>query len=235
MDGGSTLTLTLDGAPGGAAAPALSAGIDELVIAGWTGRDQAAMEAHIEELAALGIARPKSTPIFYRVAASLLTTDAEIQVAGEDSSGEVEAVILSLADGLHIGVGSDHTDRKVEAYNITVSKQACAKPIGRALWRFEDVADHWDDLSLRSWTTVGGKRRAYQEGSAARMRHPSELMEKYLGAGKTLPVGTAMFCGTLPVIGAIEPGEHFEIELEDPVAGRTLTHSYATKTLPVEG
>jgi hypothetical protein len=229
MDGGSTLTLTLDGAS------AVTAAIAELVIAGWTGRDQAAMEAHMAELEAIGIARPKTTPIFYRVAASLLTTDAEIQVAGTDSSGEVEAVILSLPDGLHIGIGSDHTDRKVEAYNITVSKQACAKPLGPMLWRFEDVADHWDELRLRSWTTVAGQRRVYQEGSAVNMRHPFELIEKYLGAGATLPVGTAMFCGTLPVIGAIEPGERFEIELEDPVAGRTLTHSYATKTLPVEG
>jgi len=228
MDSGSTLTLALDGAP------ALDAGIGELVIAGWTGRDHAAMEAHIVELEALGIARPKTTPIFYRVAASLLTTDAGIQVAGGDSSGEVEAVILSLAGGLHIGVGSDHTDRKVEAYDITISKQACAKPLGPALWRFDEVADHWDDLVLRSWTTVAGKRRAYQEGSAARMSHPRELMEKYMGAGKTLAVGTAMFCGTLPIIGAIEPGEVFEIELEDPIAGRKLTHRYATETLPVE-
>jgi hypothetical protein len=229
MDGGSTLTLTLDGAS------AVTAGIGELVIAGWTGRDQAAMEAHMAEMEAIGIARPKTTPIFYRVAASLLTTDAEIQVAGTDSSGEVEAVILSLPDGLHIGVGSDHTDRKVEAYNITVSKQACAKPLGATLWRFEDVADRWNELILRSWTTAGGKRRAYQEGSAAKMRHPFDLMERYLGPGEKLPVGTAMFCGTLPVIGEIEAGELFEIALEDPIAGRTLTHSYATKTLPVEG
>ena len=48
--------------------------IGRLVIAGWTGRDQNALEAHIRELEALGIARPKTTPIFYRVAASLLTT-----------------------------------------------------------------------------------------------------------------------------------------------------------------
>jgi len=187
------------------------------------------------ELEAIGIARPKTTPIFYRVAASLLTTDSEIQVAGTDSSGEVETVILSLPDGLHIAVGSDHTDRKVEAYNITISKQACAKPIGPALWRFAEVADHWDDLILRSWTTTGGKRRAYQEGPAAKMRHPFDLMEKYLGPGQTLPVGTAMFCGTQPVIGSLEPGELFEIELEDPVTGRKLSHRYAIKTLPIEG
>jgi hypothetical protein len=231
MDGGSTLTLSLDGA----AAPALTAEIGTLVIAGWTGRDQAALEAHMEELAELGIPPPKTTPIFYRVAAALLTTATRIQVPGEESSGEVEAVILSLADGLYLGVGSDHTDRKVEAYNITVSKQACAKPIGTALWRFDDVADHWDELVLRSWTTVGGKRRAYQEGPAAKMRHPRDLMEKYLGPGQTLAVGTAMFCGTLSVIGEIEAGELFEIELTDPVTGRKLSHSYSTETLPVEG
>jgi len=231
MDGGNTLSLALDGET----KSAITADIGELVIAGWTGRDQAAMEAHIEELAAIGIARPKSTPIFFRVAAQLLTTASEIQVPGGDSSGEVEAVVLSLPDGLVMGVGSDHTDRKVEAYGITVSKQMCAKPLGPTLWRFTDVEDHWDDLVLRSWTTIDGKRRAYQEGPAAKMRHPRDLIEKYLGEGATLPVGTAMFCGTQAVIGALEPGEHFEIEIEDPVRGRKISHAYSTKTLPVEG
>ena len=38
----------------------------ELVIAGWTGRDEAALRKHIEELAAIGVKPPKTTPIFYR-------------------------------------------------------------------------------------------------------------------------------------------------------------------------
>lgn len=211
------------------------AAIRDLVIAGWTGRDAAAMEAHIRELEALGIARPKSTPIFYRVAASLLTTAASIQVPGDSSSGEVEAVLLSLPHGLHVAVGSDHTDRRVEAYGVTVSKQMCAKPVSAATWRFDEVEDHWDRLVLRSFATVGGARRAYQEGPAARMRHPRDLMERYLGPGRALPPGTSMFCGTLPVIGEIAPAELFEIELEDPVRGRTLSHRYAVETLPVEG
>jgi hypothetical protein len=33
-----------------------------------------------------------------------------------------------------------------------------------------------------------------------------------------------MFCGTLAVHGGIEGGELFEMELEDPVLGRRLTH-----------
>ncbi len=109
-------------------------GVDTLVIAGWTGRDEAALEAHIAELEAMGVARPAATPCFYRVAASLLTTAGAIQVAGAGTSGEVEAVLFSAPDGLWVGVGSDHTDRETEAYNVTVSKQACAKPVAPVLW-----------------------------------------------------------------------------------------------------
>ena len=52
--------------------------IKHVVIAGWTGRDRATLEAHIRELEALGIVRPKTTPTFYRVAASLLKCADEI-------------------------------------------------------------------------------------------------------------------------------------------------------------
>src|SRR5665213_3585677 len=41
--------------------------VTQTVVAGWTGRDPAAVEKHIVELEALGIRRPVSTPIFYRV------------------------------------------------------------------------------------------------------------------------------------------------------------------------
>ena len=92
----------------------LAAAIGELVIAGWTGRNREAMENHIAELEAIGIARPKSVPVFYRVAASLLTVADEIQVSGGHSSGEAETVILNLGGRHYVGVGSDHTDRQAE-------------------------------------------------------------------------------------------------------------------------
>jgi hypothetical protein len=208
--------------------------IRQLVIAGWTGRDQAALEAHIRELEALGIARPKSTPIFYRVAASLLTTAGTIEVIGGDSSGEVECIVYALADGLWLGLGSDHTDRKAEAIGVTLSKQMCAKPVGPRLWRFADVTPHWQRLILRSFVTRAGTRRLYQEGPVTTMRPPEELIRLYTGGGG-LPPGTAMFCGTLAVHGAIEGGDRFEMELEDPVLGRKLTHAYSVEQLPVEG
>ena len=155
--------------------------IDKLIIAGWTGRDVAALERHIAELAAIGVKPPKTTPIFYRVSASLLTTNDTIEVLGEHSSGEVECVAYSFNDGLWIGVGSDHTDRKAEAFGVSLSKQMCAKPVSRELWRFAEVAPHWDRLMLRSYVGVGGKWRLYQEGSAAAMRPVPELIKLYGG------------------------------------------------------
>ena len=208
--------------------------VEALVIAGWTGRDRAALEKHIRELEVLGVKRPKTTPIFYRAAASLLTTADTIEVLGEHSSGEVECVAYCFDDGTWIGLGSDHTDRKAEAVGISLSKQLCAKPVSRNIWRWEEVAPHWDALVLRSYIGVDGERRLYQEGTVAAMRPLPELFRLYGGAER-LPAGTAMFCGTLAVHGGITRAEKFEMELDDPVLGRKITHSYRVRTLPDEG
>ena len=88
--------------------------------------------------------RPSRTPIFYRAAASLVTTAQSIQVVGAETSGEVEFVIVPRADGLWIGLGSDHTDRALETTNVALSKQMCAKVVAATLWRFDDLAPHWD-------------------------------------------------------------------------------------------
>ena len=207
--------------------------VRELVIAGWTGRDVPALEKHVRELESIGVKRSKTTPIFYRVAASLLTSDNTIEVLADQSSGEVECVVYCLEEGLFVGVGSDHTDRKAEAVGVSLSKRMCAKPASRDVWRLEDVAAHWDKLVLRSYVSTEGRRRLYQEGPVAAMRPPTELFKLYCGG--LLPAGTAMFCGTLAVHGGIAPSETFEMELEDPVQGRKITHSYRVKTLPDQG
>jgi len=207
--------------------------ISDLIIAGWTGRDRASVEHHIAELAAIGVKRPRSIPCFYRLSADLLTAAGEVQVVGEDSSGEIEFVLIAAPDTLYVGVGSDHTDRKVEAYGVTVSKQMCPKPVGRELWRFADVEDHWDRLLLRSHVTRAGKRRLYQEGAVSAMLAPHDLLSRFASSPKAIAPGTAMFCGTLPVQGAIGGGERFEIELHDPVGKRSLRHEYATRTLAI--
>lgn len=208
--------------------------IDHLTVAGWTGRNKEALEKHIRELEALGVARPASTPIFYRVSASLLTVADRIEVMGGESSGEVEPVVFMLDDVLWVGVGSDHTDRKAETIGVTLSKQLCAKPVARTLWRFEDVADRWDALEIRSHVVIDGERRLYQEGTLANMRSPQELIHLDRAADR-MPNGSAMFCGTLAVHGGIAPAERFEMALHDPASGETLSAAYDILPLPIRG
>jgi hypothetical protein len=112
-----TLSLTLSS---GATSRRTEVAIDDAIIAGWTGRDAAAVEKHVRELEALGVKRPASTPIFYRVGAARLTTGTEIEAVGTTSGGEVEFVLLQHDGRLWVGAGSDHTDREVETYGVTV-------------------------------------------------------------------------------------------------------------------
>jgi hypothetical protein len=208
--------------------------LNSAIIAGWTGRDPVAREKHIAELELLGVARPASTPIYYRVSRSLITTSAQIEVVGDHSSGEVEFALLREGGRLWLGVGSDHTDRNVETYNITVSKQMCEKPMAPELWDFDEVAGHWDMLQLRSWIAEDGERRLYQEGTVASMLPPEAIMAGYDAAGR-LGEGSVMFCGTLAAKGGIRPSRRFSFELSDPVLDRRIAHSYDIITLPVAG
>jgi hypothetical protein len=227
----SQLTFTCHSAAG---SQTLSVDLKALVIAGWTGRDRAAVEKHIKELEELGVKRPATTPIYYRCAASLVTTASAIEVPGNESSGEVEFMLLQWGGKLWVGLGSDHTDRQVETYNITVSKQMCAKPVAKDLWLFDDVKDHWDELKLRSSIEEKGSTVAYQEGSVTAMIDPRELISIYTNGG-ALADGTMMFCGTLAAKGGIRTAPRFSYELEDPKLGRKIAHSYTITTLPVVG
>lgn len=205
---------------------------ETLVVAGWAGRDEAAINHHIEELAAIGVPRPSSVPVFYRGANALVTQSTRVEVLGPDTSGEIEPVIVSLADGLWVTVGSDHTDRKAETVGIALSKQLCAKPVATVLWKLDEVAPHWDELILRSHVVIDGTRMLYQEGKLSALRPPQDLIAKWAGA-PTLPPATVMFGGTLGAIGGIRPAARFEMELVDPVLNRAIDHAYDIVDLPV--
>jgi len=223
------LTFTIHGTTG---SEERTIAIRTAVIAGWTGRDKVALEKHIRELEELGVARPATTPIYYRVSAARLTTADSMQTTGPDSSGEVEFILLMSGGKRYLGIGSDHTDRKVETYNITVSKQMCDKPMAPDLWLLDDVLPHWDQLQLRSWAVIAGERVLYQEGPVSAMLPPLDILAGYDG-----PVtdGFAMLCGTLAAKGGIRPADRFEFEIEDPVRGRRLHHAYDVVVLPVVG
>jgi hypothetical protein len=224
------LSLTLQDRSGTRSA---EVAVSDVVVAGWTGRDAAAVEKHIRELEALGVKRPATTPIFYRVAASRLTIADSIEAVGESSGGEVEFVLLQHAGRMWVGAGSDHTDREVEKYGVTVSKQMCDKPVAPRFWAFDEVAPHWDRLMLRAHVTEGGRCLLYQEGPVAAMLDPRTLIAR-MGRGP-LPDGTVMFGGTLAAHGGVRATTEFAFEMQDPVLDRKIAHAYHVRTLPILG
>jgi hypothetical protein len=209
--------------------------IGKAVVGGWTGRDQAALRHHIEELAKIGVKPPAATPLFYRVGVSRLVQSEAIEAIGEGSSGEVEYVMLKVDGRTWIGAGSDHTDRAVEHMGITIAKQLCDKPVARAVWPFDEVEGHWDRLVLRSHIEEGGAAILYQEGGVASLLSPRELLARYDEGGGDLEEGALMFGGTCAAIGGVRYSPRFRFELVDPVLNRKIEHAYAVQPVPIRG
>ncbi len=206
-----------------------------LTIAGWTGRDRLAVQHHIDELVALGVRPPREVPTFYKLSPAILTTDGEIWCVGDKSSGEAECVLFGHGGEILVGLGSDHTDRWAETISVTVSKQMCAKPVGRELWRLEDVLTDWDALRLSSAIGPDDQVVAYQEGAVTQLRHPLDLLSHYASAtGRKFEDGDVLFCGTLPAIGGVRFSEHFRMTLTAPCIGRSITHAYVTRVLRID-
>ena len=208
--------------------------IHTAVIAGWTGRDSVARGKHITQLLAVGVASPETTPIYCRVSASRLTTATQIKAIGENSRGEVEFVLTRDAGQVWVGAHSDHTNRKVEAYNVATSKQMCGKTIAPMLWSFEDVRDHCDSLILRSWFEEADERCLYQEGTAAVMLVPDTIVADFERRGE-LADGTAIFCGIPAARGGILTSSRLSFELNDPIRNRRIASACDIVTLPNVG
>lgn len=202
--------------------------VHDCVVAGWTGRDKAALEHHIEELAAIGVPGPSSVPLYYRVGVEQLVQSVKVQVLGRDSSGEIEPVLVATDKGLLLTVGSDHTDRRVEGYSIAVSKQMCPKVLAQAAWPVEP-GPWMDRLVLESRVTIDGREAVYQRGTLAMIRPLADLVAGYGG----LKPGTVMLCGTVPVDGGIRHADRFAMRLSDPDSGAAVDHAYTIETLPL--
>ena len=206
----------------------------QLVIAGWTGRDRAAIDHHIEELAAIGVPRPSGVPLYYRVAASLLTQAPQIEVLGAGSSGEVEPVLVRARGCWWLTVGSDHTDRDAERAGVALSKQLCAKPIASQAWSWGAVSGRADTIVLRSEIFEDGKWVRYQDGTLASIR-PLEQLIAGLPADAPVADGLVLFCGTLgalPDAGGrgVRPAARMRLQLID--GDQPLAHEYTTTALP---
>jgi hypothetical protein len=174
---------------------------NRMVNAGYVGKNQEEVRRHIQELAEKGIPGPTSTPTLYPVVCTALTTESAIEVYGNETSGEVEYVLLVVSeDEIYVGLGSDHTDRHLEETDIPRAKQICPNLVSRTVWPLAEVENHWDDLLLKATAVKNGEELPYQEGRLGLLLNPSELLSfvksKILGPLENLVV----FSGTMGML-----------------------------------
>lgn len=194
-------------------------------IAGYTGRDRAAVDRYVAKLEEEGIAPPPSIPALFRVGADRVVTHRTIDVTGPQTCGEVEFVLLVTDQGVHVTVGSDHTDRALEQTSIPLAKQAVPKVVAREAWRLEEVGDHWDSLRLEAW--VGDERRPYQETGVDFFLPPDAILD-LVPAGN----GTVIFAGTVSSLGGgFDFDPVFTGRLSDPVLDRSIEFTYRARPL----
>lgn len=224
-----TLNLTVQEKSG---ERALSFPVKRLVCSGWVGRDRAALQAHIDELAELGVGGPTRTPIFMNFPPYLVNSAEAVEVISEESSGEVEYVVLKGEGRAFVGVGSDHTDRGFEKYSVPASKLMYPKVLSPVVWPLEEVAEHWDRLIIRSSVTQGGKKSLYQEEPLAAILDLATILAAMPKTDGPADDGLVLFSGTIATKGGLIYGSRFDFEMEDPVLGRKTGHGYDVHILP---
>lgn len=202
-----------------------------LLIAGYTGKDQASVKKHIDELREIGVPAPPQVPMIYDVSTNLLTTSPSISVVQESSSGEAEVVIMNVKGKWYVGLGSDHTDRELEKLSIQKSKQVCSKPISTQFWLLDDIESRWDEIEMRSWMIVNGEKKEYQTGTLGEFLHPKELIKIITERGY-YSEDLMVFCGTLPIVtGEFIYGDGFSAELYDALTDRKIQLDYKVHIL----
>ena len=206
--------------------------INGAVLCGYTGRDQAAVRKHIEELAKEGIEPPPSVPILYPKPPWGLTQEDAIQVEGRETSGEVEFCLLIDEQTVYVGLASDHTDRELERIDIRKSKQVCPTILSRTLWNYGEIKEAWDRIQIRSWAIKDGQKCIYQEAVLGSILPPEDLIRLVRKQLNDRASGIVLFSGTPPLLGGeMVFAERFEAELMDASLNRRITVEYDIHTL----
>ena len=221
MDSKITFTLHADGK-----ATEMTVMYNQLLAIGYAGRNIAKTMEHIKELEEqLGVPAPKTIPTIFQMSNMLLTQDPDIDFVGNNTCGEVEYIIITQGDEIYIGLGSDHTDRKLESASVPKAKQVCPKPIGHDIWKYSDLKDHWDSIKLNSYQTVDGKEIPYQQGTLADIL-PVEHLLKELRERIGDVSHCVIYSGTVPVLNGFQYGENFRCEMIDETLNRSLSMNY---------
>lgn len=196
-------------------------------------RDPDTAVAHQEEVAKSGIhiAFDVPAPRCYPIALHALSTDDELLVQTDRTSGEVE-IVIHVGDEIRVGVGSDHTDRALETVTIPGSKQACANHLAPVFWSYAEMRETWDACVLRSW--VDG--RLYQEVGVDAFLKPEDLLALLRERVNGVPEKDfIVYCGTIVSVDkALGFGSEWRYAIEDPTDHRQIEATYRVTDILAE-
>ena len=209
--------------------------VKRLVNAGYVGRNIAAVKAHIDELSHEGVPPPPAIPMVFPVLSHNITTGSHIEVIGTKTSGETEYALLVDGKNIYVGIGSDHTDRALEAQSITKSKQICQNVLSKDIWNLKEVESHWDTLQLRCWVKPSKDTEAvlYQDAPLAKIISATDLLKLIRDRLKDSETdGMVIFSGTVPFLAPkMIYGCHYRCELADTKLKRNLALEYEVHQL----
>lgn len=195
--------------------------------AGYTGRDQATVKAHIDELREQGVEAPGNIPTLFSVPTYMNLQRDHVEVEHAKTSGEVEwALIYRGSDQpALLTVASDHTDRALEAYDVTSAKQISPNILGSQAWDFDDVAGEFDEIVMRSRVHADDGWTLLQEGTIGDLISPADWIDRLADNGR-LTAGIAVLGGTVPMLAPDKQfAQKWEVSLERP-GGDAIVRTY---------
>lgn len=204
--------------------------------AGYAGRDTAQVQAHVDELAELGVPAPGVIPTLYPLSAMLAQQTDRIQVPHGRTSGEAEWALVvpegaAGPDDYLVTAACDHTDRDLEVHGVAWSKQSAPDLLGDVAWRWGDVRDAFDRFRLVATVTHDGSDEVIQDGSPAQLLGVDHWVGRLDEAGLLKP-GTVFLSGTIPMAHGVDQfASQWRVELSDP-EGNTSRVRYDVEVLP---
>ncbi|GAA4830199.1 DUF2848 domain-containing protein [Saccharopolyspora rosea] len=205
--------------------------VETLLNAGYAGRSQDDVAAHVAELAELGVPAPTRTPCLYPVAPYLAMQTDEVPAQHGRTSGEAEWALVVAGpreEDVLLTAACDHTDRALEVHGVAWSKQAGPDVLGRRAWRLVDVADRVDAITLTA--RAGG--RVIQRGTLGELLTPAYWLDELRDRG-LLRTGTVLLSGTIPMDAEVDQfADSWRVELGDPATGDVIDCEYAVRRLP---
>lgn len=225
--------------------------VRSLLNAGYSGRAQDEVAAHVAELARLGVPAPATTPALYPVAPYLAAQTDSVPAQHGRTSGEAEWALVVAGpapEDVLLVAACDHTDRALEVHGVAWSKNAGLDVLSEQAWRLVDVADHLDEIRLRAWVgpvdervdagdgddlgTDTDRGELIQDATLAALLRPEHWLGVLRGRG-LLRTGTVLLGGTVAMVAGVNPfADRWTVRLDDPVTGAGLVVAYRVDRLP---